>query len=168
MNCVTRVPTFNLHLPPHQPLPIIKTILITLQRPDLARRPPHGIHLLGPQHAPVARDAQHAGPDAALGLERDGLARVQPVPVVPGLEVGREPFAEELLVHGLEARQDPRQERLEAERRGRRRQEVRDGDCGARVDGVEADAEDDLVGAVGVDALREDAADLAVDGLVLG
>lgn len=78
---------------------------------------------------------------------------MQPVPVVPGLEVGREPLAEELLVHGLEARQDARQERLEAERRGRLRQKVRDGDGGARVDGVEADAEDDLVGAVGVDAL---------------
>lgn len=93
---------------------------------------------------------------------------MEPVPVVPGLEVGGEALAEELLVHGLEARQDPREERLEAEGRGGRGEEVGDGDGGARVDGVEADAEDDLVCAVGVDALGEDTSDFAVDGLILG
>lgn len=50
--------------------------------------------------------------------------------------------------------------------RGAGRDEVGYRDCRTRVCGVETDAKDDLVGAVEVEALRQDAADFDVVRLV--
>ena len=152
----------SLLLPPDQALPEIEAILVALQAPDLASAPALRVRLLDAQHPPVAGDAQHAGPDAALGLERDGLPRVQPVAVVALLQVVGEAPAPELRVHSFEAREDAREQGLEAQRRRVGGEQVRDGCRRAGVDGVDADTQNDLVGAVAVAALREDAADLDV------
>lgn len=85
--------------------------------------------------------------------------------VVPRLQVLGEALAPELLVHGLEPRDDAGEEGLDVEGRGGGsglREQVGERGRRARVGCVDADAEDDLVGAVEVAALGEDAADLDV------
>lgn len=167
-------PQHSLHLPPHQPPPKVKAILIALQRPHLARRPQRaidavGLELLGLEHAPVRRDAQHARLHAALGLERNNLVRMQPMAVVLPLEVAREPRAEELGVQSLEAREHAREQALDLEGRqvlaaADKGEEGVEAGGGAAVVGVDADAEDDLVVSGRVGAVGEDAADLDVGG----
>lgn len=98
--------TKRLGLPPHKTLPVVEAVLITLQRPHLARAPPSRVDLFGAQHAPVAGDSQDPRLDAGLGFERHGLAGVQPVAVVSALEVAGEALAEELGVDGLDAGED--------------------------------------------------------------
>lgn len=104
-------------LPPHQALPEIKAILIALQRPYLARPPSLRVRLLSPQHAPIPRDAQHSCSHATLRLERNGLPRVQPVPVVSLLQVFGKALAAELRVDGLETSYYSRQQGFQMERR---------------------------------------------------
>lgn len=91
--------------------------------------------------------------------------------VIPLLEVTREPFAAKLRVQRLDAGEDPRQQRLETEA-ARHLQRCRcdgvEGGGGARVRRVDADAEDDLVGTLGVGAVGEDAADFDVGGVLGG
>lgn len=87
--------------PTDQSLPIVEAILITLEAPYLAVPPSFRIRLFNTQHPPVASDAQDSRLDTTLGLQRDGLTRVQPVAVVPRLEVLGEALTTELLVYGL-------------------------------------------------------------------
>lgn len=152
----------SLFLPADQALPKVEAILVALQCPHPAGAPALGVRLLDAQHAPVGGDVDNAAAGAGLGLEGDGLARVEPVAVVAALEVAGEAAAAELGVDGLEARQDAGEEHLEAQRRGVRGQQVGQGGGRARVGGVDADAEDDLVRAVTVAALREQAANFDV------
>lgn len=107
--------TNRLGLPPHKTLPVIEAVLITLQRPHLARAPPGRVDLFGTQHAPVAGDSQDPRLDAGLGFERHGLAGVQPVAVVSALEVAGEALADELRVDRLDASEDAGKEGLEVE-----------------------------------------------------
>lgn len=94
---------------------------------------------------------------------------MQPVAIVPPLEVAREPRAEELGVQGLEAREHAREQALDLEGRevlvaADKGEEGVEAGGGAAVVGVDADAEDDLVVAGRVGAVGEDAADLDVRG----
>jgi hypothetical protein len=160
----TVLPIFGsaLLFPSYQTLPVVKTVFVTLQRPHAPRRPAVSVRLLHAEHAPVPCDAHDPRPGASLSLERNVLARVQPVAIVPRLKVGGEALAAELGVRGFEARQDAREQRLEVQRRGALAEHVRDGSRGARVHGVDADAQDDLVAAVVVAALGENAPDFDV------
>lgn len=73
---------------------------------------------------------------------------------------------DEVPVRSFETGEHAREERLDADGRCAGGYEIGQGGGGTRVDGVETDAEDDLVGAVGVAALGEDAADLDIGCLV--
>lgn len=148
--------------PTDKSLPIVEAILITLKAPYLAVPPSFKIRLLNTQHPPVASDAQDSGFDTTLGLQRDSLTRVQPVAVVPCLEVLREALAAELLVYGLQTGEDAGEKGLYVERRDVLWKQVRQRGCRTGIGSVDTDAEDNLVCAVEVAALGEDAADFDV------
>lgn len=87
---------------------------------------------------------------------------MKPVAVVPRLEVLGEALAAELLVYGLQTGEDAGEEGLYVERCDILWEQVRERGCRTGIGGVDADAEDDLVCAVEVAALGEDAADFDV------
>lgn len=103
--------------PTDKSLPVVEAILITLKAPYLAVPPSFSISLLNTQHPPVASDAQDSRLDTTLGFQRDGLARVQPVAVVPRLEVLGESLTTELLVYSLQTGEDAGEKGLYVERR---------------------------------------------------
>lgn len=138
----------SLNLPSDKALKVVEAVLVALQTHNLAGRLAINVYLLNLEQAPVARDAEHPRRRAVGVLERDDLSRVQPVAVVPALEVLREAFADELLIHHLELGQDPRQERLDLRLGGIGADEVRDGRGWSGVVGVDADADHHPVDAV--------------------
>ena len=87
---------------------------------------------------------------------------MQPVAIIPPLQALGEAPTAKLRVERLQTRQNSGKQGFYTERRRIRRQEVGNGCRGAGVDGVDADAEDDLVRAVAVAALGEDAADFDI------
>lgn len=93
---------------------------------------------------------------------------MQPVVVVPGLHLAREAEGGEVLVQGLEAREDAGREPLGLEGRGVWGEEGGEGGGGVGVVGVYTDAEDDLVGPGCVGAVGQDTADLDEGRWVIG
>lgn len=88
------------------------------------------------------------------------------MPIVPSFQIAGETLTNELRVDGFEASQDTGKESLEVQSRIIWSEKVGNGDGGTGVNGVQADAKDDLVRAVGVDTLGEDTSNLDVGGLV--
>lgn len=77
--------------------------------------------------------------------------------VIPALEVPGEAFADELRVNGLEAGQYSSKKRLDPRRTGGVELGYKgfDGRSWARIDCVDANTQDDLIIAVGIDTLRK-------------
>lgn len=105
-------------LPFHQSLEKIKTVAISLQRPQFPRRPIFPPQLFRNQQPPVPRDPLDLCSHPALGFQGHDLVRVQPVAVVHLLQMLVEPGALEAGVEIGKAGEDAGQELFGGEGNG--------------------------------------------------
>ena len=124
----------------YQPFKEVEAVTITLQRPYFPRPTVVPAQLFHQQQTPVPRYTLDPSSDPSLSLQRHNLIGVQPMLVVHLLKRLVETSPNELAVQHREGGEDPGEQLLECEGRGRLQSVERS--RGSRIGGVEADAYD--------------------------